>query len=148
MLASMFSPLSGLWQLPIRLIVGVILAMHGYQKFFSPDGINGVVGMFTKWGIVMPDITAPLVATVELVGGICLVLGLFTRYWALMLAITMIVAIGAVKMPLLTQSIPFPEIWKFATSELELSLLAGCLALLLAGSGVASLEKMLFKKEL
>jgi putative oxidoreductase len=142
MLANIFTPLSGLWQLPVRLIVGVIMAMHGYQKFFgSPNGVGDVVTAFTNWGIVMPDLMAPLVSFVELVGGICIVLGLFTRYWATMLAVVMVVAIAVVKMKTFRN-------WTFGSSELELSLMAGCLALLLAGPGVASLEKMLFKKEL
>jgi putative oxidoreductase len=62
-------------------------------------GLGGVAQFFGSVGIPLPEVSAFIVAFVELVGGIGLILGVFTRYWALLLSIVMIVAIFTVKLP-------------------------------------------------
>ena len=58
----------------LRVTVGFVFAMHGYQKFFM-YGLDGVTGGFTQMGVPMANIAAPLVATVELVGGLLVISG-------------------------------------------------------------------------
>ncbi|MCX8102855.1 MAG: DoxX family protein [Candidatus Bipolaricaulota bacterium] len=127
--------------IPLRLAVGIIFAAHGWQKFAG--GLDRVAGFFSNIGIPLPEVSAFVVAFVELIGGIGLIVGVFTRYWALLLSIIMIVAIFTVKLQaglLGTQGRP--------GYELDLALLAGCLALLLTGPGPVSLERAIFNKEL
>ncbi len=76
----------------LRIIVGVIFVMYGWDKFFG-FGPDFWVELFASQGIPWPNLTATLVGVVELVGGVALVLGLSTRGAAALLTIDMAVAI-------------------------------------------------------
>jgi putative oxidoreductase len=76
----------------VRIVAGVIFVAHGYQKFFMM-GIPGVTGFFTQLGAPMPGIAAPAIATLELVGGLALLVGFFARFVAIPLALDMAGAI-------------------------------------------------------
>lgn len=76
----------------VRIIVGIVFLVHGSQKLFV-FGIHGVVGGFAQMGVPLPSISAPVVAFVEFLGGIALILGIFTRIAAILLAIDMCGAI-------------------------------------------------------
>ncbi|AXL13415.1 DoxX family protein [Microbacterium foliorum] len=92
------SAAASLGLLVLRIVVGVIFAAHGAQKVFEYT-IPGTIGSFEGMGIPFPEIAAPLVAFVELIGGILLALGLFTRPVGVILAVDMIVALFAVHLP-------------------------------------------------
>jgi putative oxidoreductase len=68
----------------LRIVTGIVFAAHGYQKFFLM-GINGTTGFFSQLGIPMPGIMAVAIATLELVGGTALAIGLLTRVFAFLL---------------------------------------------------------------
>ena len=76
----------------VRIVVGIVFLVHGSQKLFV-FGIGGITGGFTQMGIPLPGITAPIVTFVELLSGIALLLGVFTRIAAILLAIDMCGAI-------------------------------------------------------
>ncbi|MCW9131546.1 DoxX family protein [Bacillus paramycoides] len=77
----------------IRIVLGVTFLMHGLTKFQS--GIDNIAGWFTSIGL--PGGLAYGVATVELVGGLLLILGLGVRYIGLLFALVMVGAIVKVK---------------------------------------------------
>ncbi len=141
MFERIFSGFSHWATIPLRVAIGIIFAAHGWQKFSM--GLGGVAQFFGSVGIPLPEVSAFIVAFVELVGGIGLILGVFTRYWALLLSIIMIVAIFTVKLP--NGLIGSPGRPGY---ELDLALFVGCLALLLMGPGPISLERAIFHKEL
>lgn len=73
----------------IRVGTGLVFFMHGIMKFQSIGMING---FFTK-SLGLPPGTAMFIATIEVVGGLMLITGIFTRVAALVLGIEMLVAI-------------------------------------------------------
>ena len=81
--------------LVLRAVTGVIMIVHGWQKFFV-DGIAGVSGFFGAMGIPAAGFSAAAVATIELVGGLLLIAGLGTRVVGALFAAAMIGAIGFV----------------------------------------------------
>src|SRR5205085_12645539 len=77
----------------LRVVVGIVFAVHGGQKLFV-FGLNNVAGMFAHFGI--PAFLAPVVALVEFVGGLALIFGIGTRVAAALIAIDMLGAIALV----------------------------------------------------
>lgn len=73
-----------------RLCVGVVFALSGWGKLHSLDQVTS---FFTELGIPAPAFHATFVSSVELVGGVLLIAGLLTRFAALPLIGTMVVAI-------------------------------------------------------
>ena len=84
------------WAGPLimRLIVGYTFMLSGWGKL---NNLPQITQNFTEWGILFPKIMTPFVSGVEFFGGIMLILGLFTRIPAAMLAFTMLVAIKSAK---------------------------------------------------
>lgn len=75
----------------LRLVTGIVFFAHGWKKFFV-DGVGGFTAYLGQLGIPAPGFFGPVVASVELLGGLLLIVGLFTRWAAIPLAITMLVA--------------------------------------------------------
>ncbi|WP_194762376.1 DoxX family protein [Microbacterium sp. UFMG61] len=127
------SAAASLGLLVLRIVVGAVFAAHGAQKIFEYT-IPGTIGSFAGMGVPMPEIAAPFVAFVELIGGILLVLGLFTRLAGILLAIDMIVALVLVHLS--------AGLWVGEGGyEFVAVLGAGALALALTGAGRFSLDR-------
>lgn len=73
-----------------RLVFGIAFFHAGLGKWHHFDRS---VAYFTELGIPAPAANAAFVSTLEVVGGLALVLGLLTRVFAALLSSTMIVAI-------------------------------------------------------
>lgn len=87
---SRFDPLNG--DNIIRITAGLFMFPHVTGKFFDHAA---VLGFFTKAGFPAPDFFLYLAAATEAVSGLCLVLGLYTRFAAPAAAGALIVATGA-----------------------------------------------------
>jgi len=123
MLEKIFGPYRDYSLLVLRLFVGGVFVAHGALKLFG--GLSGFAGFLQQVGVPAPDIMAPLVAAVEFLGGVAIILGLGTRTAALLLAVVMIVAMATVTLAR-----------GFAGGyDINLALLGGLFALLLAGPG-------------
>lgn len=122
----------------LRVVVGFIFAAHGWQKY-TEFTIAGTQGAFAQMGVPAAELIAPVIATLELVGGIALILGLATRPIAVLLALNMIGALALVHAP----AGIFVENGGF---ELVLLLAGSALAVALAGPGRFSLDNLLFAR--
>jgi putative oxidoreductase len=121
----------------LRVAVGVIFFPHGAQKLFV-WGLGAVAAFLEKLGIPMPMLAAIAVTLVEFGGGLALILGVYTRWAAGLLAINMLVAILTVH---LRHGFFLPE-----GVEYPLMLLAANLALVLLGPGKASVDEFLRRR--
>src|SRR5688572_1891435 len=75
----------------LRIGVGGVFVAHGIQKL-AVFGIPGLSGFLGQLGIPFPTLSAVAVTAAELGGGLALVAGLFTRWAALPIALSMVVA--------------------------------------------------------
>src|SRR5205814_313112 len=118
----------------LRVVVGGIFVAHGAQKLLV-YGIPGLSGFMSQIGVPFPTLSAISVTAAELLGGLALVAGFFTRWAALPIAFSMVVAAVTVH---LKAGFFLPN-----GVEYVLALLAATLTLSLTGSGAYSVDRLL-----
>src|SRR5579862_3648138 len=82
-----------------RILVGWVFVSEGIQKFLFPAQLGA--GRFAKIGIPSPQFMAPFVGAVEIIFGVLVILGLFTRLATLPLLCVIATAIATTKIPML-----------------------------------------------
>jgi putative oxidoreductase len=92
-LKSFYAALEPLSWLLVRCACGIILAVHGWGKISR--GAEAMAPTFAKMGYASPVPLIRFLAFVEFAGGIAIVLGLFTRFFAAMVTIEMAVILFA-----------------------------------------------------
>ncbi len=122
--------------LVLRVVTGVVFFMHGWDKLTGDAGVDGTGQFFGQLGIPAADLAAYVVVALEIVGGIALVLGLFTRPVGLLFAVEMLVALFQVHRP---------NGFFVQNGGYELVLLLGGagLALALTGAGALAVDALL-----
>ena len=120
----------------VRIMTGFLFAVHGYQKFAR--GLGEMSAYFTKISIPFSGLMAPFIASLELIGGILLILGLFTRVVGALFAVEMLVTTVWVKLALGAG-------WN--ASDLDRMLLVACTLFVLAGPGAAALDRLWLERE-
>ena len=121
--------------LPIRVLAGIAFIIHGLPKF---DNIQGPQGLLGSIGLP-PELALPI-ALLEVIGGIALILGIFTRITAILFTIHMALITLMVKSG-----------GGFTTDggyELDLLLMSIAVSLLLSGPGRISIERDILKREI
>lgn len=124
--------------LVLRVVLGITFFIHGLAKF--QGGIENIVGWFASIGL--PGALAYAVASVELVGGILLIIGLGSRVVSAILAVLMIGATIKVKL-----AIGFLGNGQMAGYELDLALLAMAVFIAISGSKMFSIDQVVFKQK-
>ena len=120
----------------LRLVLGLAMLHHGYGKVVPPNGLHGsplaALDHFSHFvaGLGLPPWLGYVSAFTEFLGGALLILGLLTRFAALLIAIDLSVALVKVDLH-----------HGYAASEYTLALLAIAVMLLLNGPGVAALDR-------
>ncbi len=125
--------------LVVRLWLGITFVLHGSQKLFGWFGGGGITGTsryLEGLGIRPGRFWAVLAGLGELGGGLLIGLGLLTPLGALMIIITMVVAIAA--------AAGKHGFWfERGGYEYNLLIIAVATALILAGPGVYALDRAL-----
>lgn len=114
----------------IRLAVGGVFIAHGLQKVLDLDM---TVGFFTTVGL--PAFLAYVVTAIELLGGIAVLLGLWTEIAGILIALVMVGAIYTVK----------GKMGFLGGYELDLTLMLAALALAVSGPGRYTVKRLLSK---
>ncbi len=120
-----------------RVVVGVIFLVHGYQKFAM--GLGGTAAFFDSIGVPLPGVAAPLVATLEVAGGIALILGVALPVVGTLLALNMV---GATLFAHLPAGFAVAE----GGYEFVLALAAASLAIGFTGGGALALDTLLGRR--
>ncbi|GIM46343.1 putative oxidoreductase CatD [Collibacillus ludicampi] len=112
----------------LRLMLGITFFVHGFAKFHN--GIGHVVGFFNSLGI--PGFAAYVIATLEVLGGIALVLGIGTRIVSTLFAFDMLGAIFTARL----------KAGFMGGYEFELALLVISISLALTGSRFYAFDQL------
>jgi putative oxidoreductase len=117
----------------VRIVIGVMFVMHVSVKLTAGPGAANVLA---KNGLEPAILWAYVIIFLELVGGICLIIGLFTRFFAAALAIEMLIALLIVHLPR-----------GYAASgggyEYVLLIGAACFLIAIRGGGPYSVDRMI-----
>ena len=124
----LISPYQDWGLLVLRIALGVIFIVHGWGKLFGhAPGMEGFTMMLAGLAFPAPALFAYLVALVEFIGGIAVLLGVWTKLFGLLIAVDMIVAFLKVK-----QGLP--------AGDPDVALFAIAVALSIMGSGAYALH--------
>ena len=116
----------------LRLALALIFVFHGYPKLVRADA--GMREFFMQHGF--PSYFVGLAGTLECLGAGLLVIGLFARPAALLLAVEMGIVIWKVKSG--------HGVMAVNDYQFELALGAACVALATVGAGVLSMDHLIF----
>ena len=121
--------------LVVRFAVGFNLVIHGWPKIGRTGGPGQLIQKLPQTAAIGDEITFVLML-IEFVGGLCIIAGLFTRFWA---------AAAAVEMAVLTFYIYWGNGFGWLARGYEYTLLWGLvlLAVALRGGGPWSLDRRL-----
>ena len=118
-----------------RLVVGWSFLWSGWWKL---NNLPSFTSDFVGWGIICPEALAPFVAGLEFIGGILLLLGLFTRIVTVPLAVVMVVATVVDKAKGINSIATYTDL-------IETVYMAVFIWLAVAGAGAVSLDRILLR---
>ena len=127
----------------LRITLGVIFIAYGLQHVI---GLEGFITAFEQsFGFVMPAFLATVAAWGELLGGIAVLLGVFTRIGAALIAVTMAVAILFVKLPQVIAEAD-PALGLTGIWDKDLAYLVIAVVLIITNAGAYSITNQLSSK--
>lgn len=121
----------------LRVVLGLTMAAHGYNKFFGPGGLKGTAGWFDSMGMRPGMFHARVAATTEMSAGLGLALGLLTPIPAAGFVALMLVAAWTVHRP--NGFFIVKEGWEY-----NLILAVAAVSVATTGAGRLSLDYWLF----
>jgi putative oxidoreductase len=123
--------------LVLRVVIGLTMAAHGYNKFFGKGGLAGTAGWFDSMGMKPGIFHARVAASTEMAAGIGLAVGLLTPIPAAGFVALMLVAYWTVHRP--NGFFIVKEGWEY-----NLILAVTAIAIATIGAGQLSLDYALF----
>jgi uncharacterized membrane protein YphA (DoxX/SURF4 family) len=110
----------------MRLAVGGVFLLHGWERF--QRGVPATAAFIQNaTGLPFPTVWAIVLLAIETAGGVCVLLGIGTRFWASLMALVVVV------------NLAFVEIPRGRNIEFEALLFAGALTLVALGDGPLSI---------
>ena len=110
----------------MRMAVGGVFLQHGWNRV--QRGVPATAALVHDiTGLPFATFWALVLLTIATVGAACVLLGMWTRFWAMLMTAVMVVAIVAVAIP------------RGRNLELEALLLAGAVTLVALGDGPLSI---------
>ncbi len=131
----------------LRLSMGIIFFLHGWMKLAGGQELF-VREMLAMVGWQMPNALLWLVALAELLGGLALILGLFSRWAAVALAVEMIVVLALFHFRQGFFIVAIPNVPLAFGFEFHVALVGGLICVALSGSGRWALEAKLSRRSL
>jgi putative oxidoreductase len=128
----------------LRLPLGIVFFAHGCQKtlgLFGGSGLHATLNMFEQ-GMHLSPVLAYLAVAAEFLGGLGLILGFLTRIAALGICANMCVAIYKVHLPN-GLFMNWGGNQKGEGIEYHLLVIGMCLALMILGAGLFSVDNAL-----
>ena len=137
-LAGFYENMLPIAETSVRIVIGVMFVMHVSGKLTAGPGAVAA-NLLAKNGIEPAILWAYVIIFLELVGGICLIIGLFTRFFAAALASEMLVALLIVHLS---------KGYAAGGGGYEYVLLIGAVCFLIAirGGGPYSVDRMIGKE--
>ncbi len=127
--------------LAVRLLLGVQFAQSGWGKLHHLDRVTA---FFTELKLPAPAVTAGVVASMELVGGVLFALGLGARVSAVPLVVMMCVAYATSDIDALRNTTPFDT--SPLTDAAPFQFLLGFLLVLVFGPGALSADAVIARR--
>jgi len=125
----------------IRLMVGAVFLSEGIQKFLFP-ALRGA-GRFEKIGLPNPEFLGSFVGFFEVLCGVLILIGLFTRLAAVPTLIIMLVAIFTTKGAVLANEGFWPMMHG---SRTDWAMLLGSVYLIIEGGGKWAVDRAILNK--
>jgi putative oxidoreductase len=121
----------------LQVFLGFIFVIHGAQKLgaFQGPGVAGLAVSFAKLGLAPAPFWAWVVTLTEFVGGLCILVGFLTRFWAAGLVIDMTVAVFKAHYPTF--------FWGRGGLEFPMTLGIIALVIFLTGPSFVSVDRMI-----
>ena len=126
----------------LRVVVGVVFVVHGLGKLLGPPlgaGLAALQALLTQLGMPEPAVLVWVIVAVELLGGVCLILGAGVTIAGLLLAGEMLVALATFRAPYGVAAYHFGDL-AARGYEYALVLAAASLAIALGGPGILALQ--------
>lgn len=121
----------------VRIVLAVAMTLHGYDKLIPAGGLHRAhplagADAFAHYVVTlgMPHWLGYVSVVTEFVGGLFLLCGLLTRFWALLVAGNLVVALAMVDLH-----------HGYSGSQYSLALLTMALMVTVAGSGALALDR-------
>jgi len=136
--------------IPLRLIVGYGFMEHGFAK--AARGFDACPAILQAMGLPAAHLLGWLTITVEILGGLAVLLGALVPLASIPMAIVLLTAIFTVHLPYGFSSIKLLSVTAAGAQfgppgyETDLLYLACLLALVLGGSGPLSIDRFLAKR--
>lgn len=119
----------------IRISVGLIFLSEGIQKFILP--LERGIGRFEKLGVFFPEFMGNFIGIVEIICGMMILIGFYTRFAAILTTIIMLFAMYYTQLPILIEE----GFWAMANRiRTDWSMLLGSIFLINQGAGYRSFD--------